>query len=171
MKIPLLILSLVLCTAAGLADVSATTMRYLTLSDLSRQATAVFQGRVHSSRVVVIQGRYWTDTTVTVQRAIRGVQARKVIVLRQPGGTKGQVVMSVGGAARFHPGEQVLVFARKAGSSWAPVGMAQGKFTVTRGAARRDLSDINLIRIQHPRQEFAVRQLDEAARSLRTGRR
>jgi hypothetical protein len=53
----------------------------------------------------------------------------------QPGGTVGDIQMTVFGMTRFEPGERALVFLRGAPAAASVVGMAQGKRLVRRDAA------------------------------------
>jgi hypothetical protein len=53
----------------------------------------------------------------------------------QPGGTVGDIQMTVFGMSRFSPGERALVFLRGAPDAASVVGMAQGKRLVRRDVA------------------------------------
>jgi len=55
----------------------------------------------------------------------------KHITFRQPGGTVGDITMTVAGLSSFTPGERSLLFLRKAGIGWTVVGLSQGKHPMT----------------------------------------
>lgn len=100
---------------------------------------------VHSSRVVrgtVVrvkahwagEGHIVTDVTVKVAETLAG-KSSSTVVIRQPGGTVGDIAQTVGGEARFEEGEQVVVFIQRRGPTrFRLTGMAQGKFRVEKTA-------------------------------------
>jgi len=64
-----------------------------------------------------------------------GTQPASHITVVQPGGTVGDIAMTVFGMSHFTPGERTLVFLRGTTGAAGVVGMAQGKRPMTRDAA------------------------------------
>jgi hypothetical protein len=64
-----------------------------------------------------------------------GTQPASHITVVQPGGTVGDIAMTVFGMSHFTPGERTLVFLRGTTGAAGVVGMAQGKLPMTRDAA------------------------------------
>ncbi|MCC6749765.1 MAG: hypothetical protein IT371_19015 [Deltaproteobacteria bacterium] len=144
-------LSLLGCLAtAGRAR--ATILEYLDTPALARSATAIVRGKVVRQRVVVVDGRPWTDSVVRVATPLKGRARRgELVTVRQPGGETATLGMHVAGAARFSDGEEVLLFLAADGPRFVPVGMALGKFEVYRDRGgvervRRDLRGVAFAR-------------------------
>jgi len=64
-----------------------------------------------------------------------GAKPSSHITVVQPGGTVGDISMTVFGMSQFSPGERALVFLRGTTGAAGVVGMAQGKRPMTRDAA------------------------------------
>ncbi len=64
-----------------------------------------------------------------------GAQPASHITVVQPGGTVGDIAMTVFGMSQFTPGERALLFLRGSTGAAGVVGMAQGKLPMTRDAA------------------------------------
>ena len=140
-----LLLAVLVTGSAG-----ATTMRPFTTEGLVREAALVVRGTVVSERASFTpsRDRIYTDTTVHVREALVG-RAGADIVVRQLGGTVGDVSALVPGTARFTRGEEVVLFLRTDGHFCYLVGMAQGKLSVGRRAGvevlSRDLGGLHLL--------------------------
>jgi hypothetical protein len=129
----LTVVTLVLATT-GLAvgTAGATTLRYLSLADLARVADVVVHGRVVAVRSYRHGRLIFTDTTVQVDRCLRGACGARVTV-RQPGGEVGGFGLRVAGAFRAAVGEELVLFGRRGrDGALAPVGMVQGALRVHR---------------------------------------
>src|SRR5262249_55188851 len=79
-------------------------------------------------------GKIVTDATVRVEQTVKGAPTRAVVV-SQPGGRVGDIVMRVLGGAEFHAGDRSILFLKQAGPSLRVVGLAQGKLDVRRNGA------------------------------------
>jgi len=133
----------------------ATVLR-LSFEELATRAEAVVRGRVVSStaRRDAASGRIFTYTEVEVTEAVKGAPGKKVTV-RQPGGEVGGIGQSVAGAARFAPGEEVVLFLEKArdeaSTSFQVLSMSAGKVRL-----EKRLSSVRAVRdldgIQFPDQ-------------------
>jgi hypothetical protein len=147
---------------------SATVMHFLDDASLARQAQKVVRGRVIAQSVVEVKGRLWTDSTVLVLEVLKGkLRVGDRMLVRQPGGERGDVGMRVAGAAQFRPGEEVLLFARWSAGRHYLVGMAQGKYSLYRDAAgkqraHRDLKSVGFV-TRDAQGRSAVRVLDRKA--------
>ena len=144
---------LALFLAVALPGVAhATVLVQLSTRQLAEQAEIVARGKVLSQRVVSEAGRLWTESTVRVEQRLKGTARRgQSLILRQPGGELGRLGMRVAGVARFRVGEEVLVFAQRAGAVHIPLGMCQGKFEIRRDRSglervHRDLSGAGFVR-------------------------
>jgi hypothetical protein len=113
-------------------DARATTLAQLTFDERVGLAELVVRGEVEEVWTETdAQGEVWTRAQVRVDRAYKGDAAVKVIVVDQLGGEFGGVRSMVPGAARFSPGEEVVLFVDKTSSGRHMVlGMATGKWTV-----------------------------------------
>lgn len=108
----------------------ATVLR-LSFEELTAKSDAVVRGRVVGStaKMNAAAGRISTFTEVEVIEAIKGAPGKKVTVL-QPGGVVGGIGQSVAGAARFTPGEEVVLFLQRSpdgAPAFLVLGMSAGK--------------------------------------------
>jgi hypothetical protein len=108
-----------------------TVLIYLNTKELTERSQVVVQGKVVKQQVLSVHGRLWTDTHVRVRSSIKGyLSPGQILVLRQPGGETPTEGLRVDGVAAFKLAEEVLVFARPVGTTFVPVGMALGKYTI-----------------------------------------
>lgn len=151
MRFVLLALALTATQAA-----SATTVRGFGTRDMVREAAVVVRGTVTQQGGVYSADRskIYTESRVQLREVVVGRVPTAEIVVRQLGGTVGQVSMVVSGVARIQPGEDVLLFLRTDGERYYLVGMAQGKYTVRvqrgREVVSRALHGLNLIQGARP---------------------
>ncbi|MDP6931291.1 MAG: hypothetical protein QGG40_00175, partial [Myxococcota bacterium] len=83
-------------------------------------------------------GRIWTRAQFEVERTFKG-QPDAGLVIDQAGGSLSGVTTRVGGAARFSPGEEAVLFLEELDSGHlVTVGMFQGKYTVQLDPHTRD---------------------------------
>ncbi len=96
--------------------VPATSLQPRTLPELVREADQVVHGRVISARAVPDDTRIFTEYVVEVRAWAKTPGAEpSTITIRQPGGTWGDVTMTVVGAAHFAPGQELVLFTRDYG--------------------------------------------------------
>lgn len=134
------ILAAFVCFAVATVSVArATTIVDRGIEGLAQRAERVVLARVTGQSVRVEQTgralRLVTETTLAVEQDVAGPSGEHSLTLVQPGGTAwigGEPRHHrVDGAARFEPGERVLVFLERAGDGRLVVaGMALGKFTI-----------------------------------------
>lgn len=144
---------------AGLAPslAWASTAVDLDVEGLTLRAERVVRARVVGSESRWTAGgrRIVTETRLEVLEVLAGEPRAAVVQVVQPGGRVDGLVQEVIGAARFSPGEEVVVFLRPTAPdrSARVVGMALGKYRVIRregapAAVRRD--DLGEVRVLHP---------------------
>lgn len=120
---------------------AATVAVRLDLAGLVARADRIAVGRVarQEARWAAGHDAIVTEVTIDVARSVKGSLSPgdRVVVLRE-GGELGDVGMRVEGAARFAPGEEVLVFLERRGdgATWT-VGMAQGKLRIETVGGKR----------------------------------
>ena len=107
-------LSLALAAAMAPPARGATVQR-LTFEELTHRSETVVRGRVVGSvaRLDRAAGRISTFTEIQVTESLKGGPARTIVV-RQPGGEAEGIGQAVAGAARFSPGEDVVLFLERA---------------------------------------------------------
>lgn len=154
-------LSLVLALTAGgrvvtmPTDADATIVKRLGVADMARRADVVVVGRVLRQTATwnPERTRIYTLTEISVSESLKGTAAAgATVTIRQLGGTLDGLVQTVPGNARFVVGEDVVVFLDR--DETQPlhyvIGMAQGKFTVSRTAAglqaTQDTTDLAFVR-------------------------
>lgn len=123
---------------------AASTALAMDVPQLTRQADVIVRGTVvgQSSAWAPGGSRIVTETRVRVGSVLKGAPPREVRVL-QPGGAVGGVGQRVSGAARFAPGEEVLLFLeQEGGEHFRVVGMAMGKFQVRKAATGAGLEAV-----------------------------
>lgn len=128
------------CVAALAATVAqATTMEARDVEALTRESQLVVRARVLTgqARWTADRARIVTDTEVEVLETWKG-EARRSLVVMQPGGVVGDLGQRVAGAATFTPGEEVVLFLEARGGAFTVSAMSQGVFRVEAGHARRD---------------------------------
>ena len=77
-------------------------------------------------------GVIWTRAQVEVSDVLKGDGDLETVVIDQIGGEWAGMHMAMPGASRYSPGEEIVVMLDELDSGYmAPVGMFQGKYTVT----------------------------------------
>jgi len=151
----------------------ASTALPATVEGLARASDAVVRGTVEASasRFTADGRQIYTFAEIRTAAVWRGTAPTRAVV-RVPGGAVGDVGMLVPGAPRFTPGEEVVLFLRRAGAVHLLVGLAQGKFAVTGGAARPELAGLQLLERPLPAGERRAEAmaLDELERRVRSAR-
>lgn len=123
----------------------ATTVMALSVEEMAQRAPLVVRATANQSQATwdAQERGIWTYTELAVQETLKGAPAAGVIV-KQPGGVVGARGTSVAGAARFAPGEEVVLFLEPAADEkgvYLVLGLAAGKVSVedrlgTRSAVR-----------------------------------
>lgn len=124
----------------GLTDrpprAEATVLRGLSLEQLCAGSQQILRGTVLETRARWQGGRILTAVTLRVDRALSGTRrAGQRVTFYRLGGEVGGIGQRVIGAARFRPGEQVIVFLRARQGRLRVHGMFQGKLRVIPTAA------------------------------------
>ena len=115
-------------------SLEASTIRYLPLDQMAVRADQIFTGEVVgiASQLNARRTGIHTFVTIEVDEYLKGGR-RRLLTLRILGGEAEGYRLVVPGSPVFHLGEEVLVFSDGgAGRIPAVLGMAAGKFTVSR---------------------------------------
>jgi hypothetical protein len=146
----------------------------VSVEELARASDAVVRAQVTSTRAQLSEDGLRIYTTVELRRdeVIAGDVPRRPRVV-VPGGVIARMGQRVDAAPSFTPGEQVVVFLRRAGAdTFRVTGLAQGKFTVTGGVATPDLSQLTFIQTpvragERRAEEMPLSELERRVRSTR----
>lgn len=127
----------VLCLVAVLpAPAQATTLKRATLQDLISSANHIFVGQVVATESRWVGKKILTSNAVAVSQVIKGAPGQS-FTLTTLGGRVGAIAQTVPSSPRLQAGQEVLVFAGRAGDHNLIVYMNQGLFDViTEGGER-----------------------------------
>ena len=144
------LLALVAALALGLTarDAAATVVKGVTLEHSIRASHAILVGQVVGSRAYAAQdGRILTGFRVRVEESLKGpFRAGETAEITTTGGDLDGRRLRVPGEASYRRGERVLVQLERIDGRWHTLGLASGKWSVTRDARgdhlTRDLSQL-----------------------------
>jgi len=132
---PYILISTLLCTLLALSSVAATSLRPISLEQLSTRATLIFYGEVLNNEVRQDEksGQIATFTEFKVVDLVKG-RAGSTHIIKQLGGAlkNSNTSLRVHGVPKFQPGHGYVVFLptkSKLGFS-SPLGLHQGLFSV-----------------------------------------
>lgn len=124
-----------LSVLAFVATAHATTLRRMTLEEMTASASAVARVRCTGNEVLAERGEIWTLTSFETVEVLKGAPPAQLRV-RLIGGRLGSLKSTVDGVPRFREGEEVILFLEPAASGeWTVVSWVQGTFRVRRDAA------------------------------------
>lgn len=122
----------ILTSLLAVAAAQATTLRRMSLDELTADSGAVVRARCVAIESRWEGGRIWTFTTFEVVETLKG-NAPSTIRVRLIGGRAGSLTSRVEGVPRFRAGEEAYVFlAPAAPGDWTVTGWALGTFRITR---------------------------------------
>ena len=108
----------------------ATTLKRMSVADLSRAAHTVVRARCVTSSTRWDAGEIWTFTTFDVEELWKG-SAPAQITVRLLGGSAGNFTSTVSGVPRFAPGEELILFLeRTPAQDFSIVSWMQGTFRI-----------------------------------------
>lgn len=120
----------VLCLIAVLlVSAQATTLKRATLQDLISSATHIFVGQVVATESRWVDKKILTSNSIAVSQVIKGTPG-EAFTLTTLGGRVGAIAQTVPSSPRLQAGQEVLVFAGRAGGHNVIVYMHQGLFDV-----------------------------------------
>lgn len=138
-RLPLLLAALLACPAIAGASV------LVPMPDdvMVARADVVVTGIVERTQSVErADGAVETWTVLRVADVLKGRSVRDRVVIRQPGGTVGDLAVTVLGTAPLAPGDAALVLLRRvAGRGLRPVGMGLGVYRLSLDAAGIAVAD------------------------------
>jgi hypothetical protein len=123
-------------TVALLAPVQATTLRPATLQDLISSADHIFIGQVVATESRWAGKKILTSNTIAVSRIVKGAPGQS-FTLTTLGGRVGAIAQTVPSSPRLQEGQEVLIFAGRAGGHNLVVYMNQGLFDVVTEDGRK----------------------------------
>lgn len=112
----------------------ATMVPRLSLEELTDGSQLIIHGHVRRSWTAWDRTHQfiWTHYEVQVLESLKGIPQSRVVV-SEPGGAVGGMVMRIGGTLPFTIGEEAILFLyRTPVGYWRTYGLGQGKYTVTR---------------------------------------
>jgi len=126
------VLTLVAISFATSASVPATTLKRMSLPDLSRAAHTIVRARCIANSTRWDAGEIWTFTTFDVEEIWKG-SAPAQITVRMLGGKSGNLTSTVSGVPQFSPGEELVLFLeRTLAQDFSIVSWVQGTFRIGR---------------------------------------
>jgi Matrixin len=137
-------LAVMLVGLVGLAaaPAQATTVRHLSLDEMSADAVVVVRGVVGTVAAQRITGHIYTDATLAVSECLKGT-CGPTMTVRQLGGELQGFGVRVEGTAELSPGsEVVLLLRRRLDGAYAPLGMAQGAYLVEREPKKGEIKTL-----------------------------
>ena len=118
--------------AASYSPTRATTLKRMSVADLSRVAHTVVRARCVTSSTRWDTGEIWTFTTFDVGETWKG-SAPAQITVRLLGGQAGNFTFTVSGVPRFAPSEELILFLeRTSAQDFSIVSWMQGNFRIGR---------------------------------------
>jgi len=118
--------------AASYSLTRATTLKRMSVADLSRVAHTVVRARSVANITRWEAGEIWTFTTFDVEEVWKG-SAPAQITVRLLGGQAGNFTSTVSGVPRFSPGEELILFLeRTPAQDFSIVSWMQGTFRIGR---------------------------------------
>jgi hypothetical protein len=124
-------LALVAASSAAIyPPARATTLKRMSVPDLSRAAHVVVRARSVTSSTRWDAGEIWTFTTFDVEETWKGFAPAQITV-RLLGGSAGNFTSTVSGVPRFAPGEELILFLeRTPAQDFSIVSWMQGTFRI-----------------------------------------
>ena len=116
--------------AASYSPTRATTLKRMSVPDLSRAAHVVVRARCVTSSTRWDAGEIWTFSTFDVEETWKGFAPAQITV-RLLGGSAGNFTSTVSGVPRFAPGEELILFLeRTPAQDFSIVSWMQGTFRI-----------------------------------------
>jgi hypothetical protein len=126
------VLTLVAISFASTPPVLATTLKRMSLPDLSRAAHTIVRARCVANSTRWDTGEIWTFTTFEVEEIWKG-SAPAQITVRLLGGKSGNLTSTVSGVPRFAPDEELVLFLEPTpAQDFSIVSWMQGTFRIGR---------------------------------------
>jgi hypothetical protein len=147
-------MAVALAGAGGRAN--AMTYRPLSDENLVAASALIVIGQVEQVRGArLANGRVVTQTELRVDATLKGRVASPRILVTEPGGRAGGVVVRIPGVPHFAPGERILVFLReRADGTLGTTALSLAKYTISSGASARATA-------RRTSPDFDERQLDQ----------
>lgn len=165
--------ALIVALAAAL-PVHASVGYSVSVERLTRASDAVVRGRVVKSTPQLSPDgrRVFTEVEIEISSVWSGDAPERLTIV-VPGGIAGGIGQRVEGVPGFTEGEEVVVFAKKAGTRYHLQGLGQGKFSVRGRDARPNYSGLQFVRSpaissgERRSEPMDVAELEQRVRSAR----
>jgi hypothetical protein len=133
-------LALVAASSAAIyPPARATTLKRMSVPDLSRAAHVVVRARCVTSSTRWDAGEIWTFSTFDVEETWKGFAPAQITV-RLLGGSAGNFTSTVSGVPRFAPGEELILFLeRTPAQDFSIVSWMQGTFRIAHSATGEEI--------------------------------
>jgi hypothetical protein len=129
------------------APAFATTVTRLNMEQLVQRADLIVQGHVESVYSQWDEARrlVFTYISIRVDEPLKG-EYRQSVLIRQVGGTVGNIQMSIAGVPQFKSGEMAIVFLKhQDDSTFQVVGMNQGLYKIVEDFAVSNVFGVDLL--------------------------
>jgi hypothetical protein len=123
-------------TAVLVVPAQATTLKRATLQALISSASHIFVGQVVATESRWVDKKILTSSSIAVSQVIKGAPGQSFTLTTQ-GGRVGAIAQTVPSSPRLQAGQEVLVFAGRAGGHNVIVYMHQGLFDVVTEGGRK----------------------------------
>jgi hypothetical protein len=125
--------------AASYSPTRATTLKRMSVADLSRAADTVIRARCVTNSTRWEAGEIWTFTTFDIEETWKG-SAPAQITVRLLGGHTGNFTSTVSGVPRFSSGEELILFLeRTPAQDFSIVSWMQGTFRIAHSATGEEI--------------------------------
>lgn len=131
------VLKLITCAAVLLApEMTWAVSRQQSVEQLTGAADKIVLGTVLSrSSHWTSDAQIYTDVVVSADVSVKGDASQSSVVVQVPGGTVGDMLMTVSDTPEFNPGEHVLLFLNRSKDRFEVTGRSAGKFTLNSRAS------------------------------------
>jgi hypothetical protein len=125
--------------AASYPPTRATTLKRMSVADLSRAADTVIRARCVTNSTRWDAGEIWTFTTFDIEETWKG-SAPAQITVRLLGGRTEDFTSTVSGVPRFYSGEELILFLeRTPAQDFSIVSWMQGTFRIAHSATGEEI--------------------------------
>lgn len=109
-------------------DLSCTTLRYLSFSELVEKSDLIIRASVQDSQPILRKSHIWTQYRLRVLEAIKGPERQQIFIL-QPGGVSGRYQTTVAGSVKLSMNNEICLFLWEGkGGIYQILGLEQGHF-------------------------------------------
>ena len=146
MRFKILVVAVLIATTA-----SALTVKQASIKKLTADAALVVTGTVAAQEARWDDGNIYTYVTLDIARCLKGQAPGKTVVVKNYGGTVGEISEVVAGAPVFAEGKEVLLFLTLWRGDYFIHSIALGGFDIVQeGGARYAVNDLSHVTLVDP---------------------